>query len=418
MQNYRQNGFNVAAGFILLVIALFRLIAFIDSLKVVNAASKYMSSLGWQTWVALIADGAVLVLFVLCGIFLLMARDDLYAKAMISAGAVILMEYVVVVVSMFSSAGRYASQVLFQWRYILLYGAMACFGLCFVFSGMYAKKTDEQPSRIGNGWIQAPAAMVLGIVLVLIATIGTGTSLLDLFSNGNKTWMQITVFALDFLFLVLAGLHLSKAEKDSYLQGEKKPPIYGVPPYNANPYQPFNTNAHGSVPYPQQGYNNQQYGGQYGVAGFGAAAYGASQQYGQQGYNSQGYGAAQQGYGSAGYGAAQQGYGSAGQGYGAAGQGYGSAGQGYGAAEQGYGSAGQDYGATQQYGQQDGSASAQNYNSFDGSYSTPNQQGTEDRILGYGSPTGYGQQQVNPDPYQGYFQPTDGEKKSYDPEIR
>ena len=412
MQNYRQNGFNVAAGFILLVIALFRLIAFIDSLKVMNATSKYMSSLGWQTWVALFADGAILLLFVLCGIFLLMARDDLYAKAMIGAGAVILLEYVVIVVSMFSSAGRYAAQILFQWRYILLYGAMACFGLCFVLSGVYAKKVEEQPSRIGNGWIQAPAAMVLGIVLVLIATIGTDTSLLDLFSNGNKTWMQITVIALDFLFLVLAGLHLSKAEKDSYLQREKKPPIYGVPPYNANPYQPFNTNAQGSVPYPQQGYNNQQFGGQYGAAGFGAAAYGAAQQYGQ-GSNSQGYGAAGQGYGPAG-----QGYGPAGQDYGAAGQGYGPAGQGYGAAGQGYGSAGQDYGATQQYGQQDGSAPAQTYNSYDRTYSTPDQQGTEDRILGYGSSTGYGQQQVNPDPYQGYFQPTDGEKKPYDPEIR
>ena len=58
-----------------------------------------------QFWVALIADGAILLLFILCGVFLLMARGDLYSKAVIGIGALTLGEYLLIVGQLFSSAG-------------------------------------------------------------------------------------------------------------------------------------------------------------------------------------------------------------------------------------------------------------------------------------------------------------------------
>ena len=261
---------------------------------------------------------------------------------------------------------------------------------------------EESPSKIGSGWLQGPIAFVLGIVLMIIPTIGTGTSVLDMFSavSSDKTWVAIAGFILDLLSLIFAGLHLKKAEEDSFLQGAKKPPIYGVPAYNANPYQPFNTNVQGSVPYTPG--NSGQYGAQQGYA---AGQYGA-----QQGYAAGQYGA-QQGY--AGQYGAQQGY--AGQ-YGAQ-QGY--AGQ-YGA-QQGYAD---QYGAQQGYGGQYGAQQGSQY-AYGGQDSAPQQQystgkyslvqpegeqaadpsgmgsqGSEERILNYGQSQGYGQQQVNPDPNQ------------------
>ncbi len=408
MKNYKQNGLNVAGGCIFLLISLFRLMAFIDAIKVVGEYNRYGVSLGWQFWVALIADGAILLLFILCGVFLLMARGDLYSKAVIGIGALTLGEYLLIVGQLFSSAGRYTSY-LFNWRYILLYGAMACFGLCFILSGVHAKKVEESPSRIGSGWFQAPAAFISGIVLTMIALIGTGQFSLEIFSMyGQEKWISITVFILDLLLFIVVGLYFRKVEADYFLLGEKKPPIHGVPPYNANPYAPYNTNVQGSVPYPQQGYNQQ---GTMAGAAFGYAAaqqaYNAQQPYGQQGYNQQGYNA--QGYGAQGYN--QQGYGA--EGYGQQGynqQGYGAQGynqQGYGA--QGYGQ--QGYNA-QGYDQQ-GYNTQQGYDA--GAGSTEN---TEDKILSYGQQQGYGQQQVDMDGYQDYFKPADDGPKPYDPEIR
>ena len=425
MQNYRQNKLNLVAGLMFLLIALFRTVSFVDTMKIVNQYNRYGISLGWQVWVAVIAEGLILLLFALAGIFLLMARDDLYGNVIIGVGVSFLVEYLVLVINLISTARQYGGSVagyMLNWRFVLLYGAMTCFGLCFILSGVYAKKVEESPSKIGSGWLQGPIAFVLGIVLMIIPTIGTGTSVLDMFSavSSDKTWVAIAGFILDLLSLIFAGLHLKKAEEDSFLQGAKKPPIYGVPAYNANPYQPFNTNVQGSVPYTpgnsgqygaQQGYAAGQYGAQQGYA---AGQYGAQQgyagQYGaQQGYAGQ-YGA-QQGY--AGQYGAQQGY--AGQ-YGAQ-QGY--AGQ-YGA-QQGYAD---QYGAQQGYGGQYGAQQGSQY-AYGGQDSAPQQQystgkyslvqpegeqaadpsgmgsqGSEERILNYGQSQGYGQQQVNPDPDQ------------------
>ena len=370
MPNYKNNGLNVAGGLMFLLLALFRAISFINAIKMISQYNDLGMSLGWQFWLALIADGTILLLFVLCGIFLLMARGDLYANSVIGIGVIVLAEYVLIVSQLFRAAGRYSSYLL-NWRYILIYGAMVCFGVCYILSGTYAKKAENSPSRTGAGWFQAAGAFLSGIALTMIALIGMGNFSLNFFSMfGDENWLSITIFILDISVFIVVGLYFKRVSEDSFLYEDKKPPIHGVPPYNANPYQPYNTYAQGSVPYPQQGYTAKQSF----AAGFAGARNFDQQGYGQQGYGQQGYG--QQGYGQQGYG--QQGYAGADNYYG----------------QQGYGQQG--------YGQQ-------NKDSADD---------VENRLLNYGRDQGYGKDHVDMDALRDYFQPADGGKKPYDPEIR
>ena len=120
MKNYRQNGLNVAAGILFLAIALFRVVGFIDTMKVVSQYFKYEVSMGWGLWTVVIADAAILILFALAGISMLSAKTELYSKVIIGAGSGILLEYLVIIVNLFSAAGRSAGSIMFYWRMILV----------------------------------------------------------------------------------------------------------------------------------------------------------------------------------------------------------------------------------------------------------------------------------------------------------
>ena len=303
MKDFRQNGFNAAAGCMLLLGALLRAISCIDSIKVVKTYSELNYKLDWQIWVTVIAGVLVAVLMALAGIFMLKARDDLYSKAIMGVGGIILIDYAIVVSYLFSMVGALGRSYLMRWQYILIYGAMICYGLCFFLSGKYAMSVLEEPSPTNSSqWLQAPLTYVAGVVMTIIAAIGFGSSPLDLFSTTpSEQWMQILSFILDFLIVFLAAKHLRKVETDAYLMKTDKPEITGVPPFNANTYQPFQTDAQrfreqqafgAGLGYAAQQFNAQngrgagapQYNGQNGQ-GYGAPQY--------NGQNGQGYGAPQ-----------------------------------------------------------------------------------------------------------------------------
>lgn len=364
MPNYKQNGFNAFAGFLLLVNVLIRGIYLFKEIKYIIQTSPFYE-FDWTEWSSVVLQGIMLLLFAAAAFFMLRASTELYANTVIGGGIAYILIYLVLMIGTFKDASEMGmTRTILGWEYILVYGAMLCSGLGFVLSGIYAKSVEENPSRSGSGWFQAPGAVVLEAVLLVIANLGSiiqsPLHWMDYSIPQMDDWAQITTLILDLLFLVLAGLHLSKVSRDSFLQGEKKPPIHGVPPFNANPYQPFHSYVNGSVPYPEQPYGQQ---------GYGSA----------QSYGGQGYGGAQP-YGGQRYGGAQQSYG-----------------------QQGYAGLQQAYAAQQE------SAARQ---------PEADPAGVEERLLSYGRQRGYGQQQVDVDPYGDYFRPVDGEKKPYDPEIR
>ncbi|MBR6171853.1 MAG: hypothetical protein IKQ49_01620 [Eubacterium sp.] len=291
----KKNWFNVVAGCMLLLHAALDVINEIKAIQIISQYSKMGFSLGWQLWMTVIANGAVVVLFGMAGLFLLQEKDDFYAKAITAAGAIILSDYIIAVSYLFKTIGSLAWRVLIGWRYILIYGAMACFGLCYILSGNYARKVDENPSASANTkWLQAPLTYVVGIVCILIASSGLGQSPLNLLSTTpTEGWIQVLGLVMDFLVLLFVGLYFRRQEQDFYLSGARTQEMNGVPPFNNNSYQTDS----GQHPYGAG-------------LGFGAAAgYAAQQGYGpgaayggQQGYGAQGYGpgaayGGQQGYG-------------------------------------------------------------------------------------------------------------------------
>ena len=280
MNENRQSRFNVAAGSMLLLAALIRAVDTIDSIVQI---SKLRISWEWEIWLTVIGSVALVVLMALAGVVMLKGRDDLYAKAMLGIGVIILGEYLIVVIDLFRIMRFYGGiSYLFRWQFILLYGAMICHGLCYVLAGKYAQKAYDEPDPSTNSrWLQAPGAFVLSIVFLIIVAIASNTSPLEMISSTpSEQWIQILSFALDFLVLLFAGMYFRGVETENYRMKQSRLDMNGIPPYiNGNPanmgsmYQPYGSDAQrfgaqqafgAGIGFAAQQYNAQQNGAPYG----------------------------------------------------------------------------------------------------------------------------------------------------------
>ncbi len=274
MNDNRQSRLKLAAGSMLLLAALIRAVNLIDSLVKI---SKLRVSLSWEGWLTLIASVAAVVLMGLAGVVLLKGRDDLYSKAMLGIGFIILGEYLIIVIQLFRTMRYFGVSYLFRWQFILLYGAMLCHGMCYVLAGRYVEKAYDEPDPSSTSrWIQAPGAFVLSVVFLGIIAIDSKISPLELMSNApSEQWLQILSLALDFMILLFAGMYFRTVESEHYRMNHNRPDINGIPPYMGSPYQPYGSDARRfgnqqGMPYgaPQQGmpYGAPQQGMPYGAS--------------------------------------------------------------------------------------------------------------------------------------------------------
>ena len=261
MPNNNQKFYNTAAGIFLIAAAIMDVINFIDMMKAIHEMNKYKQygiSVPWQIWAAAIALGATVALMAASGLFILMQKNDLYSKGMMLLGIATIVMYFVVVEYLFSMAsgttyGSYMVKELLRWPYILVYGSMLCFGLCYILAGVYAKKAEEEPTRGGTNWLQGLLTYLAAIGFLIIAAMGLGKSPLGLLSTtDSETWLQVTRISLPFLILLFSGLHFKSVEEAGVLaEARSSGP-------NVVPAAPFG--------YPQRpngpGYGAQGYGAQ------------------------------------------------------------------------------------------------------------------------------------------------------------
>ena len=408
MNHQRQNGFNLAAGFFWLTLAVLRGISLVDNWKMTVELMKSRYANGGDKTVylsAAILESLATLGLLSAAVVLFVANIRKYSAFIMMTGIFLILEVVMLIIYVVIRSKGNVSTTLGDWKFdMVIVGGILSYA-AYIVSATSAKKFDR--TNRPDGWIVPTILYLIGLTFVMVAVIATKSINAIFYSSGSKG-ITITVLVIETLAFFFTGLYFFMLSKKPY--SGVVPAMRGVPAPGANAYAPFNRDLpQGNVQYPaqaqggyapwqaQQGYGQQNEQRGYGQQGYGQQPYG-QQTYGQQGYGQQAY--SQQNYGQQSY-DPQQGYGQ--QDYGRQGayrqQSYGQ--QPYG--QQTYGQ--QEYGQ-QAYGGQ-GAYQQQGYGQQSYDQQGYGRQGAYQQQA-YGQQTGAGQGYVQqPDAGQAYGQQTD-----------
>ncbi len=298
--NQKQNGINIVAGLFWLVLGGIRVFSVVDDWKFMGQIFKHSSYYGgFEKFLVIsicIIETVMAIAFIIAGIVLFMTRISAAGNAIITLGTCLILEFVIMLVSLFRSYSGHINYLFKDWRLILVYLGSIIFLTAFLACGIFVKRYDR--TGRSKGWMTGSVMYIMGILLIIIAIAGRSGGLDAISILVGEGGLGITTLIMNFFALFFTGLYIYMLEKKSY-QGIV-PSMQGVPAAGANAYAPFNRDLpNGMVQYPGQGYNQQGYNQQgYNQQGYNQQGYN-QQGYNQQGYNQQGYN--QQGYNRQGY---------------------------------------------------------------------------------------------------------------------
>ena len=296
--NSKQNGINILAGILWIVMGVLRIISAIDSWKISVDTLKLKYIDGFSKTVVLtetVIETLVAALLLGIGLMYFVVKLRQAGMMLISMGSLLMAEFAILVISILSQSGRYASAIFKDWRSDMAMFAAIVIYSAYISLGSRLKKYEESGKT--DGWYAPPLIYGIGFILILILVLSLKNVKFESFSNvlGNGT-ANIAVLIINICALFFGSLYIFMASRKPY--SGVRVPVQGVPAAGANGYAPFNRDLpNGVVNYPGQGGYQNAYGqqGYQGQNGYGQQGYQDPNAYGQQGYQDQNaYG--QQGY--------------------------------------------------------------------------------------------------------------------------